>query len=134
MRRPSWQWIPVLALLALAAASAALGFTHDVFKPALPPAKSGWPARVVSLTPSVTENIFALGLGDRLVGVTTGCDYPPEAKALPKIGGPSPDLERIVALRPDVVAGDGRVSGRHLDRLRAIGVPVWRSSSGNTLE
>ena len=78
--------------------------------------------RIVSLAPSVTETIFALGFGDRLVGVTTYCDYPDAAKRLPKIGGfMNPSLEAIVAKRPDLIIG---VSGatdpakaRELERL-----------------
>jgi iron complex transport system substrate-binding protein len=64
------------------------------------------PQRVVSLAPSVTETLFALGLGDHLVGVTTSCDYPAQARKIPKIGGfMSPSLETIAAKRPDVVIG-----------------------------
>lgn len=60
--------------------------------------------RVVSTAPSVTENVFAVGAGDRLVGVTTFCDYPEEAKAIAKVGDTlSPNMETIVALKPDVV-------------------------------
>lgn len=62
------------------------------------------PRRIVSLAPSTTEILFALGLGDTVVGVTSFCDYPEEAKAKPKIGGMSnPSLEAIVSLRPDLV-------------------------------
>lgn len=62
--------------------------------------------RVVSLAPSVTETLFALGFGDRVVGVTTYCDYPAAAKRLPKIGGfINPSLEAIAAARPDLVIG-----------------------------
>ena len=60
--------------------------------------------RVVSLAPSLTENIFAVGAGDRLVGSTTYCNYPEEAKSIQKVGDTlSPNLETIVALKPDVV-------------------------------
>ena len=60
--------------------------------------------RVVSLAPSLTENIFAVGAGDRLVGDTTYCNYPEEAKSVQKVGDTiTPNLETIVALRPDVV-------------------------------
>lgn len=60
--------------------------------------------RVVSLAPSLTENIFAVGAGDRLVGVTTFCNYPEEAKLITKIGDTmNPNMESIVALKPDVV-------------------------------
>ncbi len=60
--------------------------------------------RIVSLAPSTTEILFALGLGDRIVGVTSFCDYPEEAKKKPKIGGMSnPSLEAVVSLKPDIV-------------------------------
>jgi iron complex transport system substrate-binding protein len=60
--------------------------------------------RIVSLAPSLTETIYALGLQDRLVGDTDFCDYPPDAQKKPKVGGAiNPSLEQIVALRPDLV-------------------------------
>ena len=62
------------------------------------------PNRIISLAPSVTEILFAAGFGDRVVGVTTFCDYPPEAKRKPKIGGMSnPSLEAVISLKPDIV-------------------------------
>ena len=80
------------------------------------------PQRVVSLAPSVTETLFALGFGNRLVGVTTYCDYPAEAQKLPKIGGfMSPSLEAIVAKQPDFVIGVSSatdpVKAREMERL-----------------
>ena len=60
--------------------------------------------RVVSLAPSLTEAVFAVGAGDKLVGVTSFCNYPEEAKKLPKIGDTmKPNLETIVALKPQLV-------------------------------
>ncbi len=60
--------------------------------------------RAVSLAPSLTEAIFAVGGGGRLVGVTTYCNYPEEAKSIEKVGDTqTPNIERIVALKPDVV-------------------------------
>lgn len=60
--------------------------------------------RVVSLAPSLTENIFAAGAGDRLVGVTTFCNYPEAANSIQKVGDTiSPNIETIVALKPDIV-------------------------------
>ncbi len=60
--------------------------------------------RIVSLAPNLTENIFAVGAGDRLVGVTTFCNYPEQAKEIAKIGDTmTPNMERIVALKPDIV-------------------------------
>lgn len=60
--------------------------------------------RAISLAPDLTEMIFAVGAGDRLVGVTTYCNYPEVASSIEKIGDTqTPNLERIIALRPDVV-------------------------------
>jgi iron complex transport system substrate-binding protein len=62
------------------------------------------PKRIISLSPSTTEILFALGLGDNVVGVTSYCDYPEEAKKKPKIGGMSnPSAEAVLSLRPDLV-------------------------------
>lgn len=60
--------------------------------------------RVVSLAPDLTETMFAIGAGDRLVGVTTFCTFPDEAKSIAKIGDTiNPNLESIIALKPDLV-------------------------------
>jgi iron complex transport system substrate-binding protein len=62
------------------------------------------PGRIVSLVPAVTETLFAVGAGPRVVGVSTYCDQPPEARKLPKVGTFSePVAEAIVALHPDLV-------------------------------
>ena len=62
------------------------------------------PARIVSLVPSVTEIVFALGAQDRLVGRTDFCDHPAAVKTKPSVGGMiNPSLESLVALRPDLV-------------------------------
>jgi iron complex transport system substrate-binding protein len=65
------------------------------------------PQRLVSLAPSKTEILFALGLGDKVVGVTDFCDYPEEAQAIEKVGGMEHNLEKIVALDPDLVLAIG---------------------------
>ena len=60
--------------------------------------------RVVSLAPSVTENIFAVGAGDRLVGVTSFCNYPEDAQKIQKVGDTlNPNIETIIALKPQIV-------------------------------
>jgi iron complex transport system substrate-binding protein len=60
--------------------------------------------RVISLAPNLTEIVFAVGAGDRLVGRTSYCDYPPEAKAVAEVGDTrTPGLEKIIGLRPQVV-------------------------------
>ncbi|MGD0947435.1 MAG: cobalamin-binding protein [Candidatus Binatia bacterium] len=62
--------------------------------------------RVVSLAPSVTETLFALGAGDEVVGVSTYCDYPPEAAKITGVGSfLTPNIEQIITLKPDVIIG-----------------------------
>jgi iron complex transport system substrate-binding protein len=62
------------------------------------------PQRIISLAPNITEILFALGLGDRVAAVTSYCDFPEEAKTKEKIGDTlHPNLERIIALKPDLV-------------------------------
>ncbi|HWP59035.1 MAG TPA: cobalamin-binding protein [Candidatus Acidoferrales bacterium] len=84
------------------------------------------PRRIVSLAPSVTETLFALGANDRLVGVTTYCDYPPAAKRLPKIGTfMNPNVELVVAQRPDlVIAVPERADREKLGILEQVGLKV----------
>jgi iron complex transport system substrate-binding protein len=85
------------------------------------------PRRIVSLVPSVTEWLFALGAAERLVGRTDYCDYPPEAAAKPSVGGMlAPSLETIVALRPDlVVATDAGNRRETFAALDALGIAVF---------
>ncbi|MDG5816026.1 helical backbone metal receptor [Chitinispirillales bacterium ANBcel5] len=62
------------------------------------------PQRIISLAPSITETLFALGLGDRVIGVTSYCKHPPQTEGIEKIGGyADANLERIISLKPDVV-------------------------------
>jgi ABC-type hemin transport system substrate-binding protein len=86
------------------------------------------PQRIVSLVPSLTEALFALGLGGRVVGVTEWCVHPAASVAgLPKVGGTkNPDLARIRALRPQLVIANQEENKRQdVERLRAAGVAVW---------
>ncbi len=85
--------------------------------------------RVVSLSPHLTELLFAAGAGEWLVGVAEYSDYPPTALRLPTVSGAGRlDLERIVALRPDlVVAWGGGLSSAQLERLRHLGLVVYVS-------
>jgi iron complex transport system substrate-binding protein len=82
------------------------------------------PNRIVSLAPGITEILFAAGLGDRIVGVTTFCDYPEEAKTIAKVGGMSnPSLEAVVRLRPDIVILTTDGNPKEIEtRLRALGI------------
>jgi iron complex transport system substrate-binding protein len=85
------------------------------------------PKRIVSLAPNVTEILYDLGLGERVIAVSTYCNYPPEVKGKPKIGGMSnPSLEAIVALQPDMVAltddGNPRIIAQ---RLAKLNIPTY---------
>lgn len=85
-----------------------------------------YPARIICMAPSITEIVFALGLGDRVVGVSDFCDYPPEAQDRAKIGGVvNPNMEAIVALDPDLVLALPNVTHESLFRsLRLLGINV----------
>lgn len=61
------------------------------------------PVRIVSLAPSITEMLFAIGAGGQVAGVTQFCDFPPEAVQKPKVGYANPNLESLVALQPDLI-------------------------------
>ncbi|SEF44262.1 cobalamin-binding protein [Oceanospirillum linum] len=83
--------------------------------------------RIVSLAPSVTELLFSAGAGSKVVAAVDYSDFPEEAKTLPRVGGYTQlDIERILALRPDVVIG--WKSGNHpaaLEQLRKLNIPVY---------
>ncbi|MEW5944717.1 MAG: cobalamin-binding protein [bacterium] len=99
-------------------------------RPAPPAAADGKraapPRRVISLAPSMTEIVFFLGLGDRLVGVTTQCDYPPEAKKIEKVGGyyMYPSLEKIVALKPDIILAETFTLHPLYQKMKKMGLPL----------
>jgi iron complex transport system substrate-binding protein len=82
------------------------------------------PGRIVSIAPSNTEILFALGLGERIVGVTDSCDYPAEAKNKPKVGAVQLDYERIVALHPDLVVAVGSLQRQAVTKLSDLGITV----------
>jgi iron complex transport system substrate-binding protein len=121
--------IPLLALWIAAAlptgASAASTIHDDLGRTiALPhPIK-----RIVSLAPSITEILFAVGAGDKVVGDTVYCDYPEAAKRVAHVGGmEDPNEERIVSLRPDLVMiASESISAGEADRFSAkIRIPVY---------
>ena len=84
------------------------------------------PARIVSLSPAVTELLFALGVGDRLVGRTTWCDYPPAARQIPSVGdGLNPNIEAVVARHPDlVVLYRSALNETAATQLTRLGIPA----------
>ncbi len=83
------------------------------------------PQRIVSLAPSHTETLYALGLGDRLVAVTDYCNYPPEVKEKPSIGGFStPNIEEVVAMDPDLILATVIHEDKVIPQLEAKGLTV----------
>jgi len=97
------------------------------------PAAAQTPKRIISAAPSITEMLYALGLGDRVVGVTEFCHYPPEVRQKPKIGSyMRPNLETILAMRPDlaVVLREHGELVTQMERLKLPVLALWH----NTLE
>ena len=85
------------------------------------------PKRIISLAPNLTEILFKIGLGERIVGVTQFCDYPQEAGKKPKVGGMSnPSPEAVVSLKPDVVVmtTDGNPK-EFEERLRSLKIKTY---------
>jgi iron complex transport system substrate-binding protein len=125
--------LPVLACISTSCASqnapsaGDLSFTDEIGRTIKIKAE---PQRIVSLAPSVTEILFALGLGDRVVGVTSYCDYPPEAAEKERVGDTQrPSLEKIVALRADlVIASTASQLEQFVKNLDQIGIPVYVSN------
>jgi iron complex transport system substrate-binding protein len=83
------------------------------------------PNRIVSLAPSITEDLFALGLGDKVVGDTTYDNYPLAAVNITKVGGFStPNIEKIVSLKPDIVFASSLNNDTVLSTLSGYGIPT----------
>lgn len=118
--------IVLAAMLAAASAQAQIevrddaGHTLRLARPA---------ERIVSLAPHLTELLFAAGAGANVVGVLQHSDFPPEARALPRVGDDAAlDLERILALRPDLaVAWPSASHRRQFERLASLGIPVFQT-------
>jgi iron complex transport system substrate-binding protein len=91
------------------------------------------PRRIVSLVPSATEIVFALGGEDRLAGVTDYCDFPPAARAKPRVGGMvDPSLETLVTLRPDLVIATSEGNrDETFQQLNRLGLPVFQVNASH---
>jgi len=85
----------------------------------------GIPQRIVSVAPSPTEILFAVGAGSQVVGVDNYSDYPAEAKSLPQIGSYTLNMEVIMSLKPDLIVSSDLVPRAQLDQLEAQGVPYF---------
>lgn len=93
------------------------------------------PEKVISLGPNMTELVYALGQGDRLVGVTTYCDYPEEALEVEKIGSlQEPDFEKIAELAPDLVLASTHVGEETMKKLEELKIPTLTLYDERNLE
>lgn len=120
--RGAWTALGVALVLVVTLSSLTVGTSPLPRFPAsqLPP-----PARIISLVPSVTEMLFAIGAGNLVVGVSNFDHYPPEVERRTRVGGLlDPDFERILTLRPDLVIVYGTQSGL-LERLGRARIPVF---------
>lgn len=94
------------------------------------------PRRIIPLAPSLTEILYHLGLGDKVVGVTNHCNYPPDAAAKPKVGSYiNLNVEQIVSLAPDLVIGT--VDGNEravVEILEKAGIPIYLVNPRNVRE
>ena len=114
-----------LALVAVTIAGLDCGSSRE--PPSLPDSEN---IRIVSLAPNLTEVLFELGMGKQIVGVTIHCNYPPQAQEKEKIGDfLHPNLEKIVALRPDLVMAEHWPSSKTIPRLRELHTPVLETTS-----
>ncbi len=97
----------------------------------------GTPERIVSLSPALTETVFALGAGDRLVGVTEFCNRPPEAELVEKVGDAfNLNQEKLVSLKPDLVlvAGTRDFESQSEKDVKRLGIPVYASGPSTVEE
>ena len=84
------------------------------------------PERIVSVSPTITEMLFAMGAGDQVVAVTNQCDYPPEVKRLNRVGlWFTPSAEKALGARPDLVIGQQGNPSEFIGALRKSGCPVF---------
>jgi iron complex transport system substrate-binding protein len=82
------------------------------------------PERIVSLVPSNTEILFAIGAGKNVVGVTTNDDYPKEVKSLPKVGDMTINAEKVLAQKPDIIFASSLNGKETIDKLKKLGLTV----------
>jgi iron complex transport system substrate-binding protein len=93
--------------------------------PGAPSRAQSLPQRIVSIVPATTEMLFAMGVGARVVGVGTYDKFPPEVQRLPRLGGlVDPDVERILALRPDLAVAY-KTQTELIERLRRASIPLY---------
>ncbi|MEQ1760115.1 MAG: helical backbone metal receptor [Vicinamibacterales bacterium] len=108
-------------------------FTLAIFAAGVTASTQSAPARIISTSPSITETLFALGLGDRVVGVSSYCRFPAGVAGLPKVGSYlMPDVELMARLRPDLVFVHAAATGP-ARRLESLRIPHSTIEQGTSL-
>lgn len=123
----------VLVLLVVSAWMAAGCSPTPPRGPTPSPSTATLPRRIVSLAPNITEILFALGAGPRVIACTNRCNHPPEAASLPRIGDVTLDFERIVSAGPDLLVAESVTTDKDVARLRSLRLRVLQVNS-TTLE
>jgi iron complex transport system substrate-binding protein len=123
---------PVKASTSVTAVQFPLTFTDDAGRSIT---LKAMPKRLISLSPSNTEMVFAMGLGDQLFGVTTYCNYPEAALAKPKMGGfDDVDIEKVVAAQPDLILASDLHTAKVVPALENLNIPVMVIRPGTIVE
>jgi iron complex transport system substrate-binding protein len=127
LRRRTLQSLGGLAVFAALGACRRSGSERRSASQTAPPDAPAPPRRIVSLSPNTTETLFALDAGDRVVGRSRFCDYPPEVAKIPSVGGyVDASLEAILALAPDLVVGARGPAGPALvEKLGSLGIATF---------
>jgi iron complex transport system substrate-binding protein len=123
VERHSRRWLFLLLFFLACAPPEQTAHTDDLGRPVALTSKI---TRVVSLAPNVTEMLFAVGAGDRVVGTDDFSNFPFEAKKIAKVGGMQPNVEKIAALKPDLVIAS--TEGNHpslASALKAAAIPLY---------
>ena len=119
MKRPITSFLVILALILLS--------ILDVYRPGF---CAAYPQRIVSLCPSITEQLYLLEIQDRLIACTIYCNQPREAKNKEKIGNVIDiNVEKIVSLTPDLVIATPLANAKAVEKLKGLGIPVITFSS-----
>ncbi len=126
MKHPITSTLAAMTLCLAAAGSQAITVNDDL---GLPVTLARPAQRIISLSPHVTELLFAVGGGARILGTMNYSDYPEEAKKIPLIGSNSQiDIEKVLALKPDlIVVWQSGNTARQLEQLSRLGVPIFNS-------
>ncbi|RPI21646.1 MAG: cobalamin-binding protein [Acidobacteria bacterium] len=118
-------WLILIPVAVAALAAGLLALRSSLAPPDKSPGR-----RIVSLAPNLTETLYALGAGHEVVGVTSYCNYPPEAQTKEKVGDfINPSLEKIVSLQPDLVLAEKWSSSKVSRRLSQLGLRLVETVS-----